>query len=102
VFDKDFTHKEPSQPYNTLNISGDGIVAVKSSLRSMLWQKEQAAKQKKFFQKGYSGQQHVACLFPGYHDDNCFAEVMKFLINGIIPEETEKYVLYSTRRRINF
>lgn len=95
VFPKDFdgTTKIPLQPTSTANLSGDGLVPVRSSLRGTLWAEEMAKAGKKLYYKEYPNQPHADCCYtPGspqhggsVPDDGCFSEALALVVNGTVP-----------------
>jgi hypothetical protein len=80
-----FDAKKADQPYpSTVAMeTGDGLVALRSSLRSTEWAAAQAAAGKQLIHTGYEGQPHAECFPSGLFepDDHglgtkCFNEVL--------------------------
>lgn len=70
--------------------SGDGIVALRSSLRGVLWEDAHKQANKKLIHSGYSEMGHAACLLPfiDYNHTDCFYDLISLLINGTLPNPT--------------
>jgi len=94
-YDVDFNGSSFFTPILTssVNVSGDGVVAVKSSQRSMLWKKEQDLYNKTLLHKDYAGLPHGSCLFPFNLDPDhptseCFYDVLKLMLGLSPPTDT--------------
>eukprot|EP00463_Aulacantha_scolymantha_P005006 TRINITY_DN622_c0_g1_i1.p2 TRINITY_DN622_c0_g1~~TRINITY_DN622_c0_g1_i1.p2 ORF type:complete len:237 (-),score=31.59 TRINITY_DN622_c0_g1_i1:190-900(-) len=85
-FEKNQSFVPPPPIVTNATDTGDGLVAVKSSRRSILWQTEQDSAGKKLFHKDYRYQIHGYCLFPSSVNGGCFEDVVKLLIDGTIPK----------------
>jgi len=82
----------PATP-KIVNISGDTLVPLRSSLRGIVWQGDMEREGFKLVYRGYENQDHANCLIPpgfvpGIPDDGCYNMVNALLVNGTIPTQT--------------
>jgi len=82
----------PASP-SIVNISGDDLVPLRSSLRGTIWQGEMERAGLKLVYRGYANQSHANCLIPpgfvpGIPDDGCYTMVYDLLVNGTVPPQT--------------
>jgi len=70
--------------------SGDDVVAVRSSLRGMVWTDAHKQSQKQLIHSGYDTMAHAACVLPviDLNHTACFYELMALLLNGTLPKPT--------------
>lgn len=86
-FPKDFVaNRLPNAP-SFVNVSGDGLVPLRSSLRATAWQDDMQKEGFKLIYRGYFNQSHAMCLLPPAMGifDGCFAMVAALLVNGTVP-----------------
>jgi len=82
----------PATP-TILNISGDNLVPLRSSIRGTVWQEAMERAGLKLIHRGYENQQHANCLvppglIPGVPDDGCYTTVSALMVNGTVPSQT--------------
>lgn len=87
AFSKDFVaNKMPPLP-SYVNVSGDGLVPVRSSLRGTVWQADMDKAGFHLIHKAYNNQSHAWCLIPPDmgNFDGCYGMVAALLVNGTVP-----------------
>lgn len=77
-----------SKAINATLSSGDGIVTLRSSLRSMLWTDAHQKANKLLIHSGYPSMEHAACLLPvaDLNHTDCFYSVIDLIVNGTLPK----------------
>jgi hypothetical protein len=82
----------PDSP-SIVNISGDDLVPLRSSLRGTVWQDDMQKAGLTLIYRGYENQAHANCLLPpgfvpGIPDDGCYTMVNALIVNGTVPPQT--------------
>lgn len=85
IYDKDFSRFGlPSVTPGVAHASGDGIVALRSGRRSLLWEEKQKLAGKTLIHGAFEGLPHAECiLFNGA--GACFDGFVALLVNGTVP-----------------
>jgi len=82
IYDKDFGRFAVPNVTSYVLDSGDQIVPLRSSIRSLEWESAQKAAGKLLVHAGFSKLDHAGCLIKG---NECFEIVMRLLLNGTVP-----------------
>jgi len=90
VYSEDFVVNQMPNVTKIVNVSGDELVPLRSSVRGLVWQADMERAGLKLVHHGYANQSHANCLLPPglvpeVPDDGCYTAVFALVVNGTVP-----------------